>query len=132
MGILVPSYLKPRDHNYFEAWARSKGMQPYDRDRDSQHGDILIADSFRLIDYPPSERGYEKFYRTGFCIYRDKAWIASCDEYRPDEFPDMTFAGKQEERIKDVLKHAREYLAQFVEHKLFDPDDTKAFDEILH
>ncbi len=107
-------------------------MKPYTRDRNGEHGDILIADSFCLISDPPSERGYEKFYRTGFCIYRDKAWIASCDEYAPDEFPSETLAGKQKKRINEVLKYAREYLAQFVEHGLFNPDDKKAFNELLH
>ena len=134
MDIWLPKYLrgKRRDHNYFENWARDMGMRPYDRFRGDPNGDILIADSFNLIDDPPSDRGYEKFYRTGFCIYRDKAWIASSDTYHPGEHSDHTFAGKQKARTDEALKQARDYLAQFVKHKLFNPDDTRAFDEALH
>ena len=132
MSILVPSYLKRRDHNYFDDWARREGMKPYDRFRDDPNGDILIADSFCLISYPPSKRGYKKFYRTGYCIYRDTAWIASCDEYAPDEFSSESLAGKQKKRTDETLKYARDYLAEFVKRNLFNPDDTRAFDEALH
>ncbi len=132
MGILVPEYLRRKDHNYFESWARRMGMKPYYRDRSGKHGDILYADSFDLINDPPSVQGYEKFYRTGFCIYRDKAWIASCEEYAPDSFPRLTAAGKQEARVAEAVKYARKYLEQFVKIKLFSPDDTTSFSKLIH
>ncbi len=106
MEILVPEYLRRKDHNYFESWARRMGMKPYDRKRGEQHADILLADSGCLITNLPSDQGYEKFYRTGFCIYRDKAWIASSWDYPPDCFPRASEHGKQLARVEECLKYA--------------------------
>ena len=107
-------------------------MKPYLKVTDDKFGEILIADSIYLIDSPPSDKGYAKFYRTGFCLYRDKAWIASSDVYGPEEFPLYTLRGKQELRINEALKYARKYFAQFEEHKLFNPHETRKFRELLH
>ena len=124
--------MKPKDHHYFENWARRMGMKPYLKVTDDKFGDLLSASSIYLIDRPPRGTEHAKFYRTGFCLYRDKAWIASSDVYGPEEFPLYTLRGKQELRINEALKYARKYFAQFEEHKLFNPHETRKFRELLH
>ena len=132
MALIVPDYIAKADERYFEEWARRKGMRPYLRVRDEKHGDILIADSARLITGLPSDRGLERFYRTGFCLYRAKAWIASSWDYDYNEFPGKTRRGKQEARINEALEYARMYFAQFEEHRLFNPNAGGKFSEMIH
>lgn len=134
MKLIVPDYVAQADHRYFEEWARRMGMKAYDRARGELHGDILLADSVNLITDLPSDRGFTSFYRTGFCLYREKAWIGSSWDYGPSEkeFFGLTERGKQDVRIAEALKMARKYFPQFDKHKLFNPNAGGQFSEMIH
>lgn len=89
-------------------------MRPIARVEEA-HGDILIADSGEVVN-----EGGSMFYRTGFAIERDKAWLASYHDYDWLEFPNLTLRGKQQARVNEALSYARKYLAQTHEAGLYD------------
>ena len=113
-----------RDYHFFDRWARANKMKPVCR-VEEKDGDVLIADSGSVI----TEDG-RTFYRTGFAIERDQAWLASTHEYEWTEFPEETLRGKQQRRINEALDFARKYIAQTVEAGLYDAQ--RSFSRPVH
>lgn len=117
--------IKPKNHNFFEAWARRNGMFPIRRVAEVKVngvaiGDVLLADSRDLIagsQYPPmvgQEHGMFAFYRTGFAIDRpdDKTWFAFYNDYPSDAFAEYSVEGRQQKRLEEALKYAIEAIHQ--------------------
>jgi len=116
--------MKPRNHRFFDNWARKLGMKPVCRVV-AEGGDILVADSgAKLFE---SER---LFYRTGFAIERpgDKKplWLASTEETDAldPEMCSRSERGAQEYRVNEALAYARKQLAKTVNVGLYDDDGT--------
>ena len=109
---------------FFENWARRNNMVPVGR-YTFDEGDILVADSGESFTGKTSEGVYLNFFRTGFCIHRDKNWLASTHDYLASEMGPRTKAGARAYRIKEALEYAQKYLRQTFEAGLYD-DGRKA------
>ncbi len=100
-------------------------MVPVDRDRSSDLGDILIADSGEAF-WDKTESGVSiKIYRTGFAIYRDEGWIASTEDHFVDEFKGMTSRAAKDARVAEAIIYANKYLKQTSDAGLYDGTKTE-------
>jgi len=96
-------------------------MIPVERDRSHDLGDILVADSGLRPFWDKLESGISvKIFRTGFAIYRDKGWIASCEDHFEDEFKGLTARAARDARVKEAVIYANKYLEQTADAGLYD------------
>ncbi len=116
---------------FFEVWARRNNMVPVGR-YSFDEGDILVADSGESFMGKTEENIYLKFFRTGFCIYREQNWLASTHDYLVSEMGPRTEAGARDFRIKEALEHGQKCLNQTAEAGLYDADRKASFSKIIH
>ena len=100
-------------------------MVPVDRDRSSDLGDILVADSGESF-WCETQAGVKiKIFRTGFAIYRDEGWIASTEDHLEEEFKNMTKRAAKDARIAEAIIYANKYLKQTSDAGLYDGSKTE-------
>ena len=90
-------------------------------------GDILVADSAEPFYGKTEHNVYLQFYRTGFCIYRDKNWLASTHDYLVSEMGPRTKRGGRDFRIREALEFGKKYLQQTLAAGLYDDDRKNNF-----
>ena len=116
---------------FFETWARRNNMVPIGRFT-FEEGDILVADSGEAFWGKGEGGSMFKFFRTGFCIFRDKAWIASTNDcFESDQGP-RTQRGFRDFRIQEALKYGQKYLQQTAEAGLYDDARKESFSKLKH
>jgi len=121
----VPS-LDKKAPSFFEGWARKNNMIPVGR-YTFEEGDILVADSDEPF-WGSGEGGTMlKFFRTGFAIFREQAWIASTHDYFVSEMGPLTKRGARDFRIKEALEYGQKYLQQTADAGLYDDGRKESF-----
>ena len=92
-----------------------------------EEGDILVADSDEPF-WGSGEGGTMlKFFRTGFAIFREQAWIASTHDYFVSEMGPLTKRGARDFRIKEALEYGQKYLQQTADAGLYDDGRKESF-----